>query len=74
MRALWALLIAALAFDVSLAYYTVRQPSKSIEWVTSLEKDYGYGGKIDNIHRYDMNQLNGSVYLDYTGSGLYRTS
>lgn len=41
---------------------------------TSLEGDYGYGGKIYEIRDKDMKHLNGSVYLDYTGSGLYRTS
>ena len=36
-------------------------------------KDYGYDGIINNIRDYDMKHLNGT-YLDYTGSGLYRTS
>jgi molybdenum cofactor sulfurtransferase len=41
---------------------------------TDLARLYGYGGKIDAIRSTDMAHLNGSVYLDYTGSGLYRTS
>lgn len=41
---------------------------------TNLGDDYGYGGKIYDIRDNDMKHLNGSIYLDYTGSGLYRTS
>ena len=35
---------------------------------------YGYNGLVNEIRDKDMEHLNGSVYLDYTGSGLYRTS
>jgi len=46
----------------------------SYDFKTSLSKDYGYGGKLEHIRKHDMKHMNGSVYLDYTGSGLYLTS
>ncbi|OHT05388.1 molybdenum cofactor sulfurase [Tritrichomonas foetus] len=44
------------------------------EFFTDQEENYGYDGKINQIRDYDMEHLNGSTYLDYTGSALYRTS
>lgn len=71
---LWLLLLLSLAFDAGLAYFLLQNGSHEIEWVTNLKNNYGYEGKLSRIRRTDMLQLNGSTYLDYTGSGLYRTS
>ena len=35
---------------------------------------YGYNNTIDSIRESDMKRLKGAVYLDYTGSGVYRES
>lgn len=74
MKYIWLLLIASLVFEAALSYITMSQSPKEIEWVTSLKDKYGYNGKLTDIRRQDMVHLNGSTYLDYTGSGLYRTS
>lgn len=44
------------------------------EFWSNYEGWYGYDGLLDEIRDNDMEHLNGSVYLDYTGSALYRTS
>lgn len=36
--------------------------------------DYGYNNTIDDIRSNDMKRMKGAVYLDYTGSGMYRES
>ena len=36
--------------------------------------DYGYNGTLDAIRQSDLKRTKGSVYLDYTGSGVYRES
>jgi molybdenum cofactor sulfurtransferase len=43
-------------------------------FLADLGSFYGYGGKLNDIRSHDMRHLNDSVYLDYTGSALYRTS
>ena len=43
-------------------------------FLSGLDDYYGYDGKINNIVDFDLKHLNHSIYLDYTGSGLYRTS
>ena len=48
--------------------------SNNTKFFTEFEDFYGYNGLINEIRKNDMEHLNGSVYLDYTGSGLYRTS
>jgi molybdenum cofactor sulfurtransferase len=44
------------------------------EFLSPHSDDYGYSGLLDKIREEDMRHLNDSIYLDYTGSGLYRTS
>lgn len=36
--------------------------------------DYGYNGTLDAIRQNDLKRVRGSVYLDYTGAGVYRES
>ena len=36
--------------------------------------DYGYNGTLDAIRQSDLKRTKGSVYLDYSGSGVYRES
>ena len=36
--------------------------------------DYGYNGTLDTIRQNDLKRVRGSVYLDYTGAGVYRES
>jgi molybdenum cofactor sulfurtransferase len=43
-------------------------------FLSGLDEYYGYNGLLHKIRDTDMRHLNGSIYLDYTGSGLYRTS
>ncbi|KAH3766036.1 molybdenum cofactor sulfurase [Pelomyxa schiedti] len=46
-----------------------------IEKLLFLEQasgNYGYNGTIDSLRRSDFPYLEGNVYLDYTGSGLYQ--
>lgn len=43
-------------------------------FLSGLGDDYGYDGRINGIVDFDLKHLNHSIYLDYTGSGLYRTS
>ena len=45
-----------------------------IEFMERFGNDYGYNGTIDTIREEDMKRLRGAVYLDYTGSGVYRES
>lgn len=42
-------------------------------FISKYSKDYGYNGLLDKIRETDLRQVN-TTYLDYTGSGLYRTS
>ena len=49
-------------------------PSKKNRPIKRFGKEYGYNGTIDEIREKDMKRLNGAVYLDYTGSGMYRES
>lgn len=35
---------------------------------------YGYDGAIDNIVEQNLKRFKGSVYLDYTGAGVYQDS
>lgn len=49
----------------------------SVEEAAFKEKwggDYGYGGKLEEIRATDTPHLTDQVYLDYTGSGVYRAS
>lgn len=50
----------------------VNHPNR--EFWSDYEEWYGYNGLLDEIRDNDMDHLNGSIYLDYTGSALYRTS
>lgn len=43
-------------------------------FLSDLGDNYGYNGKLNYIVDHDLKHLNHSIYLDYTGSGLYRTS
>ena len=44
------------------------------DFMKRFGNDYGYNGTIDDIRENDMKRLKGAVYLDYTGSGMYRES
>lgn len=44
------------------------------DFMQRFGNDYGYNNTIDDIREQDMKRLKGAVYLDYTGSGLYRES
>jgi molybdenum cofactor sulfurtransferase len=44
------------------------------DFISNHSDDYGYSGLLNDIRANDMHHLNASVYLDYTGSGLYRSS
>ena len=44
------------------------------DFMARFGNDYGYNGTIDSIREEDMKRLRGAVYLDYTGSGVYRES
>ena len=78
MRFVSALAIILAIWEAVFAFYTLQgsmsSKVKEPEFLTTLQKDYGYNGLLDKIRKNDMKHLNGSVYLDYTGSGLYRTS
>lgn len=69
------ILIVVLELAASM-YFVYRDLGESTppNFKTPNSKYYGYDGKLNTIRRFDMKHLNGSVYLDYTGSGLYRTS
>lgn len=59
------------------AYYKTRENASyhpPPNFKTNLCSDYGYNGLLNKIRDFDMKHLNGSIYLDYTGSGLYRSS
>lgn len=49
-------------------------PAAGPSFESGLDDDYGYNGRLWSIRANDMTHLKDSVYLDYTGSGLYRTS
>lgn len=66
--------IGMLAASAYLIFTTQDLHRKPIEFLSDLAEDYGYSGKLAKIRSRDMFHLNGSIYLDYTGSGLYRTS
>ena len=76
MRSLIAL---SISFEAIFALYLVmaggnNQPAVSKRnFLTTLEKDYGYNGLLDEIRKKDLHNLN-DTYLDYTGAGIYRTS
>lgn len=56
---------------------TVMEEISRPEFADFLQRfgnDYGYNGTIDSIREKDMKRLKGAVYLDYTGSGMYRES
>ena len=63
-------------FAASLWFHLFQKLPKHAKphFLTDLEDDYGYGGKLNRIVDFDLKHLNHSVYLDYTGSGLYRNS
>lgn len=44
------------------------------EFMQRFGDDYGYNDTIDDIRENDMKRMKGAVYLDYTGSGMYRES
>ena len=44
------------------------------EFMQRFGDDYGYNNTIDDIRENDMKRMKGAVYLDYTGSGMYRES
>lgn len=44
------------------------------EFMERFGDDYGYNNTIDDIRSNDMKRMKGAVYLDYTGSGMYRES
>lgn len=62
--------------SASVYYYATspHRPARGPEFRSDLEDDYGYDGKLWGIRQNDMVHMKDSVYLDYTGSGLYRTS
>ncbi|KAH0793456.1 molybdenum cofactor sulfurase [Histomonas meleagridis] len=72
-------IVAIIGLAASGAYYFLmvyEPPIKHLppKFRTNLGDDYGYDGKLNQIRDKDMKHLNGSIYLDYAGSGLYRTS
>jgi molybdenum cofactor sulfurtransferase len=71
-----ALLGAIGAFFTFLSSHLIARaaPPQAARFLTGLKSQYGYAGMLDRIRATDMLHLNDSVYLDYTGSGLYRTS
>ena len=76
----WILLLAlALGLDPNAipSYYDDDDDVSLPEFETFLEEfgdDYGYNNTIDDLRENDMKRLKGAVYLDYTGSGMYRES
>lgn len=58
--------------SISKLHKIVDHPAR--EFWSDQEELYGYDGLLDDIRQNDMEHLNGSIYLDYTGSSLYRTS
>ncbi|OHT11811.1 molybdenum cofactor sulfurase [Tritrichomonas foetus] len=58
-----------------LFYFAEGKPKhEKPHFLSNLGDDYGYNGKLNHIVDYDLKHLNKSIYMDYTGSGLYRTS
>ena len=45
-----------------------------VDFMSRFGNDYGYNNTIDDLRENDMKRLKGAVYLDYTGSGMYRES
>ena len=45
-----------------------------MDFMSKFGDDYVYNNTIDDIRESDMKRLKGAVYLDYTGSGMYRES
>ena len=43
-------------------------------FIKKFGKDYGYGGKLDQIRERELKRVHGAVYLDYTGAGVYQES
>jgi hypothetical protein len=69
--------IGAVFTAITSLFYALRQPVVRLNppnFMTDLGSFYGYNGKLGDIRNKDVIHLNGSIYLDYTGSGLYRTS
>lgn len=44
------------------------------DFMSRFGNDYGYNNTIDDLRENDMKRMKGAVYLDYTGSGMYRES
>ena len=78
MKLVYAFAVLLVIWEAGFTFYRLSSDfatkQKEPEFLTSLKNDYGYNGKIYDIRKNDMEHLNGSVYLDYTGAGLYRTS
>lgn len=51
-----------------------RYDSEDFKQFIKNNEDYGYNGKLNDIRRNDFSRGKGEVYLDYTGSGIYRDS
>ena len=73
------LLVLGLGLDSNAipSYYDDDDEMSLPEFEAFLEEygdDYGYNGTIDTIRETDMKRMRNDVYLDYTGSGLYRES
>ena len=45
-----------------------------VDFMSRFGNDYGYNNTIDSIRETDVKRMKNNVYLDYTGSGLYRES
>lgn len=43
-------------------------------FMEQFETDYGYNGTLDTIRQTDLRHSRDAVYLDYTGTGMYRDS
>lgn len=73
---LWTVAIVTLlqASFVAFLLMSTKEPTKKINFMSDLEKDYGYDGLLDKIRKNDMHQMGNATYLDYTGAGLYRSS
>lgn len=76
----WIVLLAlGLGLDPNAipSYYDDDDDVSLPEFETFLEEfgdDYGYNNTIDSIRETDVKRMKNNVYLDYTGSGLYRES
>ena len=69
-----ALLLAGIGSAAFYVQFRAKALHPPPTFLSDLEDDYGYNGRLNAIRKKDLLHLNGSVYLDYTGSGLYRTS